>query len=429
MSSLHIFNGHIIDAPSPDQLRIRNAYIGVENGVISFVKEDLNKNDYPTARFTELTSGQFIIPGLVDCHLHAAQYAFIATAFGKPLLEWLEATVHKYEPKCASVTYASSLYEKIVRKTLQNGTTTACYFGTIHVDATVQLAHICERRRQRAFVGKVNQDQMFPDELKEDTTVSIEETNQFIKKIQGLKYVKPVITPRFAVSCTRDLMKQLGDLAKEKDVLIQTHLSESVNECELIGSMYPECTNYTNVYDKYNLLGNNTILAHSIHLSDDELTVIKETRSSVIHCPNANLTMKSGVCQVKNLLEKKVKIGLGTDVSGGHSASMVDAMRMAMLVGNINAFEKNNCSISLSEVLYLATLGGAECLGLKESIGSFDSGKQFDALVIDCNSADSPIDVFEWNAIEDLFGRFILQGDSRNIRDVYVDGQLVDTSI
>ncbi|EKE37311.1 hypothetical protein ENUP19_0047G0244 [Entamoeba nuttalli] len=423
-----VFKGLIIDTPTSNQIRFRDSFIGVENGSIIFIENTLPKQ-YSENDVIVLKSGEFLFPGLIDCHLHAPQYAFIGTAFGKPLLEWLEATVHKFEPKCADKNYAEKLYNQVVRKTLQNGTTTASYFGTIHTDSDIILANICEKRHQRAFIGKVNQDQMFPDNLKESTDKSIQETIRFIESFKGYHFVKPIITPRFAVSCTRDLMKKLGQLAQERDVFLQTHLSESPGECDLIKSMYPECKNYTDVYEQYECLTDKTLLAHSIHLSDEEMDVIKKHESSLIHCPNANLTMKSGFCPVKKALGKGIKMGMGTDISGGFSASILDSMRLGLIVGNINDIVNKTEPVSLSEIIYLATNGGAHCLNMQDQIGSFEVGKKFDALRVDLNANDSPIDLFEWNSNEQMVERFILQGDSRVIKEVYVEGSLVDTSI
>ena len=428
--SFKIFRGRLIDAPTPKELRIRdNTYIGVKDNIIEFISETLPE-EHKDKEVVQLGNGEFILPGFVDCHAHPPQYPFIGTAFGLPLLDWLKATVHNFEPKYADTEYAKKIYSKFMKKTIENGTVAGSYFATIHKDSSLILADICEQYHFKALIGKVNQDMNFPDCLRENTEESMKDTLAFIETMKTHKHVQPILTPRFAVSCTRNLMKQLGDLANEKDIFLQTHLSESVNECDLIGEMYPECDNYTDVYKKYNCLTNKTLLAHSIHLSDDELKVIKSAGSALVHCPNANLVMKSGFCPVKKALAQDVKVCMGSDVSGGCSVSMVEAMKLALIVGNINNIIKaSDVTLTLAEVVYLATAGGAKCLHMDDEIGSIDVGKRFDCIRVDLESKDSPIDLFEWNTNEQMVERFILQGDSRNIVQVFIDGQIVSNKL
>ena len=427
--SVKIFKGRLIDAPTPKSLRIRdNTYIGVNNNTIIFISETL-PSEYLNQEVTELSSSEFLLPGFIDCHAHPPQYPFIGTAFGKPLLEWLKATVHNFEPKYKDTNYATEIYNKFIKKSIENGTVAGSYFATIHTDSSRILADICEKYHFNALIGKVNQDMNFPDNLRENTEESVKDTLEFIEMLKNYQFVKPVITPRFAVSCTRKLMTKLGDIANEKDLFLQTHLSESVNECELINEMYPECDNYTDVYKKYHCLTSKTLLAHSIHLSEEELKEIKSAGASLVHCPNANLVMKSGFCLVKKALENDVNICMGSDVSGGCSVSMVEAMKLALIVGNINNMVKaSDDTLSLSEVLYLATAGGAKCLQM-DNLGSLDVGKRFDCVRVDLNSKDSPVDLFEWNTKEQYLERFILQGDSRNIVQVYIDGEIVSNKL
>lgn len=169
-------------------------------------------------------------------------------------------------------------------------------------------------KKQRAFIGKVNMNMNVPDYLTEDTRQSIRDTKQFIKDVISLDdpRIQPIITPRFAVSCDLNMLEQLGAVQKEFNCHVQTHVSENVDEIEFIKQLFPKHANYTDVYKKANLLGEKTILAHGVHLTDEELELIRETNSSVIHCPASNTCLKSGLCNVRRLLNNKIKVGLGT---------------------------------------------------------------------------------------------------------------------
>ncbi|ELP90357.1 guanine deaminase, putative [Entamoeba invadens IP1] len=417
-----------VDAPYAGHLHIQNIYLAVDStGIITYTGDTLPPNTH-TENVIEIPKGKFFLPGFIDCHIHAPQYATVATQFGKPLMEWLEASAFPAERKCKEESLARDLYTKVVLKTLQNGTTTASYFGTIFNSTDLILADVCETNHQRAFVGKVCQDKMIPNDLCEVTEDSIVDAETFVDTVlsKNYKYVRPIVTPRFAVSCSLELMSQLSALASKKDIFIQTHLSENTQECELIAEMYPDCKNYTDVYEKVGCLTSKTLLAHSIHLSDDEIEVIKNHESCLIHCPVANLSMKSGFFRFKKLYQMGVKIGMGTDVAGGYSPSMIEVMKMAMLVGNISSITNNDAQIDFGDVLYMATMGGAKCLNLDKQIGSFENGKKFDALLIDLTKDNTNIDLFDWNTQEDMVERFILQGDSRNIAQVYVDGTQIE---
>lgn len=416
---------------------LRDHLLGVsDSGKIVFLEEasqqeKLSKEwGFKPCEIRELSQHEFFMPGLVDTHIHASQYSFVGSNVDLPLLQWLTKYTFPTELKFRSLDFAEEVYTRVVRRTLKNGTTTACYFTTIYTDSSLLLAEITDKFGQRAFVGKVCMDMNDTvPEYKETTEESIEETERFVSEMLQRNYprVKPIVTPRFALSCSEKMLADLGNIAKTRDLHIQSHISENTDEVEAVKKLFPSYKNYTDVYDKHNLLTNKTVMAHGCYLSAEELDVFRERGASIAHCPNSNLSLSSGLLNVLEVLKHEVKIGLGTDVAGGYSSSMLDAIRRAVMVSNTLSFTKiNERSLTLKEVFRLATLGGSQALGLDTDIGNFEVGKEFDALLINPKASDSPIDLFHGDFVGDAFiQKFLYLGDDRNIEEVYVGGKQV----
>uniref|UniRef100_A0A8C3UPX4 Guanine deaminase n=1 Tax=Catharus ustulatus TaxID=91951 RepID=A0A8C3UPX4_CATUS len=336
---------------------------------------------------------EFFMPGLVDTHIHAPQYAFTGTRVDLPLLQWLTSYTFPTEAKYQDNGFAEEVYTRVVRRTLKNGTTTACYFATIHTDSSLLLAEITDKFGQRAFVGKVCMDMNdCVPQYREITADSVQETERFVTELLEKK----------------------------------SHISENEEEVKLVESMFPTYQNYTELYDKNKLLTSKTVMAHACYLSEEELKLFSLRGAAISHCPNSNFSLCSGVLNVRKVLEHNVKLGLGTDVAGGYSASMLDAIRKTMMASNSLQINKvNGTGITLEEAFQLATLGGSQALGLDDVIGNFEVGKEFDALLINTKASDSPFDLFSADDFEDALQKFLYLGDDRNISEVYVAGKQV----
>uniref|UniRef100_A0A3B5MRA6 Guanine deaminase n=1 Tax=Xiphophorus couchianus TaxID=32473 RepID=A0A3B5MRA6_9TELE len=348
---------------------------------------------------------EFFMPGMIDTHIHASQYSYAGTALDMPLLQWLNMYTFPVESRFQDVEFAKKVYTQVVKRTLRNGTTTACYFATIHTDASLLLGQIADFG-QRALVGKVCMDRN--DAVKcyrETSEESQEETYQY-------PLVKPVVTPRFAPSCTEALLAKLGEIAKNNKLHIQSHISENLEEVELVKELFPNSESYTDIYHKCNILTDKTIMAHGCHLSDEELVLFRKTGAALAHCPNSNI-LCSGVLNVRNVLNHKVKLGLGTDMAGGYSPSILDAMRRSLDSSKVLTIQDpEHKTLSFEEVFRLATLGG---LSLDERTGNFKVGKDFDALRVNVAAPGGPIILLE---------KF-LNLDDRNIVEVFVAGKKV----
>ncbi|XP_058682299.1 guanine deaminase [Poecile atricapillus] len=433
----HVFKGTFVHSSASAPMEILHGHLlGVDdNGTIAFVEqadqlEELAKMwGFKTSDIRQLSKHEFFMPGLVDTHIHAPQYSFTGTRVDLPLLQWLTSYTFPTEAKYQDSGFAEEVYTRVVRRTLKNGTTTACYFATIHTDSSLILAEIIDKFGQRAFVGKVCMDmnESVP-QYREITADSVQETERFVKELLEKKYprVQPIITPRFGPSCTEDLLNALGDLAQAHDLRVQSHISENEEEVKLVENMFPAYQNYTELYDKNKLLTSKTVMAHACHLSEEELKLFSLRGAAISHCPNSNFSLRSGVLNVRKVLEHNVKLGLGTDVAGGYSASMLDAIRKTMMASNSLQINKvNETGLTLEEAFQLATLGGSQALGLDDVIGNFEVGKEFDALLINTKASDSPFDLFSADDFEDTLQKFLYLGDDRNISEVYVAGKQV----
>ncbi|EDO38739.1 predicted protein [Nematostella vectensis] len=429
-----VFVGTFVHSTDENHLEIhKDKVIGVNSqGKIFFIDNadrfELTEN-FSGCKFSHLSERQFLIPGFVDTHIHASQYSYAGTGYDLPLLKWLEKYTFPVESKFQDVGFAKRNYEKVVERTLRNGTTTASYFATIHLEATKILSDVCEKYNQRAFIGKVNMDINSPNYYIEDTLKSVADTEEFIDYVQRKRnpLITPVITPRFAVSCSFKLLKLLGDLAREYDIPVQSHMSENKAEIEFVRREFPQYEHYAGVYGEAGLLSEKTYMAHCCHLCDNETELVALSGTGVSHCPTSNFNIRSGLADVRYLSDRKIKVGLGTDVSGGHSPSMLHALRQAINTSNILAItrEGNYTPINYKDAFYYATLGGSKVLGLEKKIGNFQVGKDFDAVLVDPDASDSPFDCFDEDNIDVVVQKFLYLGDDRNLKRVFVSGKLV----
>ncbi|XP_054731180.1 guanine deaminase [Anastrepha obliqua] len=403
--------------------------------------------DFKGAHEEHLSEDQFIMPGLVDCHIHAPQVAQIGLGLDMPLLDWLNTYTFPLEAKYTDQKFAAKVYAKVVENTIKAGTTLASYFGTNNKDSTLILAKEALRQGQRALIGKVCSNCNSPDFYVETTEASVADTEEFIAAIRKLNNdrIKPTITPRFALSCTNELMVKLGDIAQKNDLHIQSHISENLSEISSVKQMFN--SSYAKAYDNAGLLTPKTVMAHAVHLEDEEIALFRERGTSVAHCPASNTMLSSGFCDVLRLIKNGVKVGLGTDVSGGNSMSIQDAILRALDVshhlefvkkqdikgsGRLTTQDNEYQPLNYKQAIFLATLGGAEALTLSDVTGNFVMGKDFDALVVDTSkyplqnyATDEAAKKSQEQQLLEMVQKFIYVGDDRNIIGVYVAGKQI----
>nr|WP_295733762.1 amidohydrolase family protein [uncultured Intestinibacter sp.] len=364
-----------------------------------------------------------IIPGLIDLHIHAPQYAFRGMGMDMQLLDWLNTYAFKEEGKYRDLEYAKKQYSKFVSDVKNSATTRLSIFATLHKDATIMLMDMLEEAGIKAYVGKVNMDRNSPEFLTEDTLKSKEDTIEWLEDTKDrYKNIKPILTPRFIPSCTDNLMEEIKQINNIYNIPVQSHLSENKSEIEWVAELHPDTKNYAEAYDKYNLFGKNnkTIMAHCVHCPDDELELIKQNNVVVAHCPQSNANLTSGIAPIKNMLSMGINVGLGSDIAAGSSLSIFRAMSDAVQVSKLreSLTGQKNQTLTLTEVFYLGTKGGGKFFG---DVGSFEKGYEFDAVVLNDKSFGDNSDF----TLKERLERIIYLSDDRNIVAKYVAGNKI----
>ncbi|KKY23453.1 putative guanine deaminase [Phaeomoniella chlamydospora] len=469
----------------------------------------------PKIHVHRLKPTQFIIPGFIDTHHHAPQYTQRGLGRGIPLLSWLQDVTFPHEARFEDPKYAQRTYTSLVNSMLRQGITTASYYGSLHGPATQILASICLAKGQRALIGKCNMDSHNSPEFYRDSSCaeSLAQTKSLIQHIRQLdpsaNLIQPILTPRFAISCTPGLLSGLGSLAlSDPSLMIQTHFNEAPDEIAYTRQLFPDFATETDLYSHYNLLTSNTILAHTIFNTESEIQRLIDINIGIAHCPISNTTIPTFMAApIRRFLSQGLlKIGLGTDSGGGYSSSILDTARLAYIVSNArqtyhevgNEYKKFrpgppwnddddddddhdfSCSatspstqeqdqeqeqeretpLTLPECFYLSTLGGARVCNLDSKTGNFQKDKEFDALLIDMpsccvldqnesdatsaaaaaaaaaavatsnndrdgyNYTSTPIEP-EIDTPKEIFEKFLMTGDDRNIFGVWVRGRRV----
>jgi guanine deaminase len=442
------FLGTVLHTPVCGQLEaLREALIVVgADGAIKAVHREAAEVEREARRcagrgeLITLGSDQYLLPGLVDLHVHAPQWPQLGKALDLPLEQWLQAYTFPLESQYADPVYARAVYESLVAGLLANGTTTALYFGTIHLPATQILAEICLRRAQRALIGRVAMDdaQQCPAYYRDaSAAIAAAETRAFITHVQSMAgndagLVKPVITPRFIPSCTDELLSRLGVLARETGCHVQTHCSESDWEH---GFVLTRCGRTdTAALDGFGLLSRRTILAHGNFVGDDDIALIRTRGAGIAHCPLSNVYFSDAVFPLRKVIQQGVHVGLGTDIAGGASPSILDNARHAVIASRTlesgvdpeqsrGQRRRPDSRIDAITAFWVATAGGGIVLDLP--IGVFKEGFQFDALVVDARAQDSNLRIDNTDKPEDVLQKIIYQAGRANIREVWVANRRV----
>ena len=394
-----------------------------------------------TKKFHELAEGQYFLPGFIDLHIHAPQWAQAGTAMDIPLHDWLETYTFLLEAKFADLDFARKVYQDLVTTLLANGTTTALYFATVHKEASYLLAQICADKGQRGLVGKVVMDdkEENPEYYRDESTeAALADTESFIQLVQELdrttkQGVYPVVTPRFIPSCTDEALAGLGKLAKKYGTHIQSHCSESDWEHNYVFNRMHKSDTFA--LHEMGLLQNKAVMAHAIFLSDEDAELFAETGTAIAHCPISNIFFSNGVLPAARFTQKGIDIGLGTDISGGFSPSIYDNIRQAVIASrmleegvdpSLPAAERGmpHSRISANEAFYYATAGGGQSLSLP--IGRLEETYAWDVQVIDVNAPNAKLQIFEEGiSVEDLLHKILFLSRPENIREVWVQGECV----
>ena len=425
-----VLKGHICYSESKNELITReNAYVvcvgGKSKGVFSELPQKyaaLPLKDYGDC---------LIVPGMIDLHIHAPQYAFRGMCMDLELMDWLNCYTFPEEAKYMALEYAERAYAIFVNALKASATTRAVVFATRHRPATELLMKLMEESGLASYVGKVNMDREAAEVLVEESAaVSASETVQWIEAVKE-KYTntKPILTPRFIPCCSDTLMEHLRQIQMAYGLPVQSHLSESPGEIDFVHFLRPDNAFYGEAYNDYDLFGKNednqtdvkTVMAHCVWSTDEEIDLMRKNGVFVAHCPASNMNLSSGIAPIRKYLDLGMNIGLGTDVAGGHSDSIFRAITDAIQVSKMywRYVDQTMKPITFPEAFYMATLGGGAFFG---AVGSFAEGYAFDAVVLDDTALVHPQEL----SVSERLERAVYLGlDTHGIRAKYVNGEKI----
>lgn len=412
--------GNIVYSKTPDVLEIcENGFLVYEGNEIKGVYEELPEEyrDIPIEDYEE----RLIIPGLVDLHVHAPQYAFRGLGMDMELLDWLNTNTFPEESKYRDLEYAEKAYRIFVENMRQGATTRACIFATIHRESTLLLMDLLEESGLSAMVGKVNMDRNSPEYLVETTEESAEETIKWLEEAAERNYrrIKPILTPRFIPSCTDELMKKLKSIQLKYQLQMQSHLSENFGEISWVQELCPDSAFYGDAYDQFGLFGKEckTVMAHCVHSDEREIERMKENGVFIAHCPESNMNLSSGAAPVRTYLDRKLNVEIGSDVAGGATENLFTAMAHAIQASKLRwrLLDDSLKPLTAPEVFYMATKGGGAFFG---QVGSFEPGYEADIVVLDDTRLKHPQEL----TVQQRLERMIYFSDEWEIYAKYVAG-------
>lgn len=415
-----LIHSDIVYSKDKDSLAVRNdSYIAAENGRVVGIWPGIPE-EYRNVPVTDFGDG-VLIPAFSDLHVHAPQYLNRGLEMDLLLSDWLDRCTFPMEEKYADPEFAKLAYDAFVDDMIANGTMHACVYGTIHTEATSYLLERMEQKGIKGFVGKVNMDRSAPDALLEDPAASLRETEAFLEKYSSNKNIRPILTPRFAPTCTPELIRGLGKLGRKYGAGMQTHLVESLWEAEQARILFPECSCDTEIYERAGLLDNGPVIGgHFIFPSEEDIRILQKHDCYAAHCPDATISIIAGIMDAGALLDRGVRIGLGSDISAGHHIGVYTQAARAVQLSKLKQFyePEGNRKITFPEAFWMAT---GQSSGLFGGAGSFRPGTAFDAIVIDGLS-----DAARKLTAEQVVERFCYIGTKENIRARYLNGEIIN---
>lgn len=419
---MELYRGNIIHTPRKGEFEVlERGYLAVEDGIVKGAYSDLPAayRDFPVTDYGD----KLIIPGFHDMHVHAPQWCNAGMGFSMELLPWLNAYAFPAEAHFADPEFAEREYRRFVNELLWQGTTSAVIFGSRHKEATKILIELLRSSGIRACVGKVNMDRNSIPELQETTEDSLRETEELVQWMQETRQasgdrVQYMLTPRYVPCTTAKLMEGLGRLAEKYDLSVQSHLDENLSEVAWVRELHPERKSFADVYDYYGLLRpGKTVMAHCIHMTEEEIALLRDKRITVAHCAMSNADLASGIMPLRNYMEKGLDVAIASDMGGSHSVNMrehiVDTIKCSKLYW---FYHKVMAPVTFAESFSMATLTGENFFG---KTGCFCEGYAFDALVVNDESIQTGIAHTPLERLE----RFIYLGNSDCIEKRFIAGR------
>jgi len=416
--SIKILKGHIVYTENPLTFTIKNDGYLVYNGKEIVGVYDALPKEYDQMAIEDL-GDVLVIPGFYDLHLHSGQYPQCGVGMDHQLLDWLKDYTYELERKFEDRAFAQRVYRLFVDDLSRYGTLGASVFATTAYTGTDELFQAFIDKGLRGLIGKVCMECYAPTFIVKDHETNIGDVVKLAEKYDHQELVQSIITPRFAPTSTSESLEELGQLAAKYNLPVQSHIDENMDEIKWVQELYGVRA-YATVYNDHGLYGQQpTLMAHGIYLSDEEIALTKKNDVILVHCPDSNLNIRSGIMPVRKYLNEGIRIGLGTDIAGGHKISMTEAIvRCIQLSKQLSLMEPAYDMIKFSEAFYMATAVGGSFFG---NVGQIKEGFEMDCLVI-----DDPLLYKELYSVKDRLEKFVYTGDDRWIAKRYVAGKLIE---
>lgn len=427
---MNIYRANIIHTPTPNAFEIcPKAYICVgDDGCVEGIYEQL-PSCYAAAHVTDF-GDHLLIPAFCDMHVHAPQYRNMGVAMDEELLQWLNKYTFPEEIRFAEMEHAQRMYSRFVHELWMQGTMRSAVFATSHIPATLVLADMFLQSGMGAYIGLVGMNRNCPQPLICDTEQHLAGLQTLIQYLHDRQkdeinpLCKPIVTPRFIPSCTPDMLEQLGRMAQQYNLPVQSHLSENMAEIEWVKELEPDAPTYAHAYHKYGLFGQTpTLMAHCCYTDGEEKELMRQSNVIAVHCPTSNSNLASGIAPIKQLLQANIPVALGTDVSGGNNLSVLRTIQYAIQLSKLQyaQYKRTVPFISLSEAFYMATKAGGSFFG---NVGAFLKGYEFDALVVN----DQYLNHDNYSLLHRI-ERYVYLGDDRDIVVRFCRGKEVSKPI
>ena len=406
-----IVAGQLLLPAEGDSARIAPGYLRIEGEQIAQVVEGEAPASAAASSADCGGPSALVCPGFIDCHAHLPQFEMIG-AYGLHLLHWLEQVTFPTERQWEDPSYAEAATESAVTQFFAHGTTAACCYATVHQAGTEAALEVASRRGLRGVIGQTLIDRHAPDYLTQPRAQQIDETAALLDRFPPGSRTAAAVTPRFAVSCTPELLADAGRLADERKAAVQSHLAETIPECELISDLF-DGASYTQVYRDAGLLNERSIYGHGIYLGLDELRLLHDTRAVIAHCPTANSFLRSGTMNRQELLAAEVRVALGSDVGAGYERSMVRVGR-AMIEAAATLTE---APPNAAQAWHQITAGNAAALGWPDA-GVLQAGAPADVVLIEPD--------IDWlRGRTEPLSRLMFAWDDRWLRRTWARGEVV----
>ncbi|WOI55796.1 guanine deaminase [Palleronia sp. LCG004] len=407
--------------PEPGEAARLHGGVAIADGRILALGSaaDLGR-DFAGARVTDLGDA-LILPGFVDAHMHYPQTGMIAS-WGKRLIDWLETYTFPEEMRFGDADYARAQADLTLDLALAHGTTTLSSFCTIHPESVDAFFGAAEARGMAVVAGKTCMDRNAPEGLRDNARRAYDESAALLGRWHGAGRARYAITPRFSPTSSPEQLEALGALwAEHPDCLMQTHLSEQVDEVDWVRGLYPSARDYLDTYEAHGLLGSRGLYGHAIHLEPRERDRLAEVGGGLVHCPTSNTFIGSGLFEMGARLAEGQRVGLATDTGGGSSFSMLRVMAAAYEIGQLTGRP-----LHPAELLWLATAGSARILHAEEEIGTMAVGSAADLVALDLGS--TPAIAQRSARADDIWEAVfptIMMGDDRAVAGTWVAGRRV----